>query len=246
MLNAIHKNGWIGVLMHFRGCSDEPNRLDRSYHSGDTGDIRFSLNTLRQRHPQVPLFAIGYSLGGNALLKYLAEQSTACPLTAAIGVSVPFELDRCADKLNQGFSRFYQWYLIKSLREKIRIKFKQRQAPVDLARLNEYRDFWAFDHHITARLHGFKSAKDYYLKSSCRQFLPKITTRCLIIHAKDDPFVPEDAVPNQKELSNGTTLDVSAHGGHVGFISGSSFAKPEYWLEKRIPKFIHDVLTQST
>ncbi len=242
IMNAIRANGWLGVLMHFRSCSEEHNRLDRNYHSGDTGDIGFLINTIKQRHAQSPLFAIAYSLGANAMLKYLGEQGNDCPLKAAIAVSVPFQLNRGADRLNQGFSKFYQWYLIKSLREKMKDKYQGRNAPIDLSRLDEYRNFWLFDNNITAPLHGFQSAEEYYRLSSCKQYLNKIETRTLILHAKDDPFIPLDAIPVETELSDSVLLELSEHGGHVGFVSGSNPFRPEYWLEKRVPEYIKEFL----
>lgn len=242
IMNTIHENGWRGVLMHFRGCSGEHNRLDRSYHSGDTGDIEFLINTIRLRHPQSPLFAIGYSLGGNALLKYLAEQGEACPLKSAVAVSIPFQLNRGADRLNQGFSKFYQWYLVKSLRNKIKDKYKNRTAPVDLFNIDKYRTFWLFDNNITAPLHSFESAEEYYCLSSCKQYLKNIQTKTLILHAIDDPFVPQDAIPIKDELSKTVTLELSEHGGHVGFVTGANPFKPDYWLEKRIPEYIKEIL----
>lgn len=238
IMRAITVHGWVAVLMHFRGCSGEPNRLPRSYHSGDTADIQFCIDHLHIRYANNPLFALGYSLGGNALLKYLGEQQTTTPLQAAIAVSVPFELNRGADKLNQGFSKFYQWYLVGKLRDKMRQKFKQQTASIDISNLDSYRDFWQFDHCVTAPLHGFESAKEYYRLSSSRQYLNHIKIPTLLIHAQDDPFLPIDAIPTPHDLSNTVQLELCKHGGHVGFISGSNPFKPKFWLEQRIPEYI--------
>ncbi len=123
MLNAIHAHGWRAVFMHFRGCSGEHNRLSRGYHSGETGDLAFVINTLMMREAATPYAAIGYSLGGNVLLKWLGETGNNNPLKAAIAVSVPFELEKAADRLSTGFSRFYQWYLLRCLRFRLQRKF---------------------------------------------------------------------------------------------------------------------------
>lgn len=242
MLTAIRERDWRGVFMHFRGCSGEANRLDRSYHSGETGDIDFLLDTLAARHPNAPLFAIGYSLGGNALLKYLGERGGNTPLTAAVAVSVPFLLAEGAERLNTGFSRFYQRRLIHSLREKLTRKFNDRGqgfTPEEVYRLNCFRDF---DEFVTAPLHGFAGADDYYQRSSSRQYLRDIRIPTLILHSRDDPFMTPVAIPAEDELSDAVRFELSNRGGHVGFVSGSIPGKAVYWLEQRIPAFLSEQL----
>ncbi len=238
MLSAIHKKGWHGVFMHFRGCSGEHNLKDRSYHSGETGDLRFLVETLRERHPEATLVAVGYSLGGNALLKYLGEYKDDSQLKAAVTVSVPYLLSNSAAKLEKGFSRIYQRHLLNRLVNKTLSKFQDRQAPVDITNINKWNTFKSFDHHITAPIHGFKSGEDYYEKSSSRQYLNGITTPTLLIHSKDDPFMTAEAIPKQDDLSESVTLELSSHGGHVGFVSGNTPWNAKYWLEKRIPEFL--------
>ena len=241
LLQAVLKSGWCGVLMHFRSCSGELNRLARSYHSGETGDIGLVIDLLREHYPTHPLFAVGYSLGGNALLKYLGER-TVPGIRGAIAVSVPFQLNRGADRLQQGFSRFYQWYLLSKLKKKTQEKFGTIESPIDINALKHYNDFWQFDHHITAPVHGFASAKDYYQRCSSRQYLKNITIPTHILHAKDDPFLPADAIPCEDDLSQQVTLELSDRGGHVGFISGKNPFKPTFWLEQRIPAVIDNML----
>ncbi len=242
MLAAINKIGWYGVFMHFRGCSGEHNLKDRSYHSGETGDLRFLVETLRERQPEATLYAVGYSLGGNALLKYLGEYKDDSQLKAAVTVSVPYLLSNSAKKLGKGLSRIYQRHLLNRLVNKTLSKFQDRQAPVDIANINKWNTFKSFDHHITAPIHGFKSGDDYYEQSSSRQYLNKITTPTLLIHSRDDPFMSVDAIPDQDDLSDSVTLELSNHGGHVGFISGRTPWNAEYWLEQRIPEFLSTYL----
>ena len=238
MLAAIIKEGWHGVFIHFRGCSGEHNLKDRSYHSGETGDLRFLVETLRERCPEATLSAVGYSLGGNALLKYLGEYKDDSQLKAAVTVSVPYLLSNSAEKLEKGFSRLYQRHLLNRLVNKTLSKFKDRAAPFNISEINTWDTFLSFDHHITAPLHGFKSGVDYYEKSSSRQYLNKITTPTLLIHSRDDPFMSVDAIPNRDDLSESVTLELSDHGGHVGFVSGNTPWNAEYWLEQRIPEFL--------
>lgn len=137
ILKAIAQRGWRGVLLHFRSCSGEPNRLDRSYHSGDTGDLQTVLKILHRREPDTPLAAIGYSLGGNVLFKWLGNQGKQTGLIAAVGVSVPFDLSRASWRLEQGFSQIYQWSLIKSLQRSLKRKFRHRDCPFNLNTLKK-------------------------------------------------------------------------------------------------------------
>jgi predicted alpha/beta-fold hydrolase len=234
ILHRISASGWGGVLMHFRGCSGEPNDADRSYHSGETADLRFLLSLLKSRYPSRPIFAVGYSLGGNVLLKYLGEFGRKSGITVASAISVPFDLAAGAKRLNSGFSRFYQRHLVSSLKRKIREKFANRPAPIALEKLDDWTNFWSFDHHVTAPLNGFASADDYYSKSSCRQFLAEITAHTLIIHSRDDPFLSIDAIPNAVELSETTHMVVTKTGGHVGFVAGLNPLKPTFWIDDQI------------
>ncbi len=237
ILKTVKGCGWQGVLMHFRGCSGRHNRLDRSYHSGDTGDINAFITELKTRYPNRKIAAVGISLGGNALIKYLGEQGNDCPLTAAMAISIPFELGICAKELETGFSRIYQGYLINSLTKKMRDKFKNKPAPIDLNKLNEWTTFYSFDHNVTAPIHGFKSVDDYYTKSSCKQFIKHITIPTLILHSKDDPLMNQTALPNEDDLSESVTLELTEQGGHVGFVYGCTPFNAKYWSEKRLVEF---------
>jgi predicted alpha/beta-fold hydrolase len=243
ILQAIKNRGWRGVFMHFRGCSDEPNRLARSYHSGETRDLQIVITELIGREPNVPLFAIGYSLGGNVLLKWLGETGESGienPLKAAVAVSIPFELAKTAEHLKKGFSRIYQWHLLRELSTSHHRKFKKIPKPFAINTVNVFmlKTFWEFDNAITAPLHGFKSADDYYEKSSSRQYLAKIKIPTLILHARNDPFTTLHALPEVLEVSKHVSLEFSAHGGHVGFVSGKYPWKPVYWLEERIMHYL--------
>lgn len=231
ILRTLQKAGNRAVLMHFRGCSGEHNRLPRAYHSGETKDIATIVNILKNRTPDVPIYAIGYSLGGNVLLKWLGETQNENPLDKAVAISVPFELNKLADKMNTGFSKIYQRHLLNLLIQKFKDKHK-------LDRIHEVKSFWDFDNHFTAPLHGFKDAMDYYLQSSSRQYLKNIQKPTLIIHAENDPFMTLDVIPQNSDLSQYITLEISNSGGHVGFVSGIVPGLGKYWLEERISNFL--------
>ena len=245
LLSAFNRAGFRAVLMHFRGASHEPNRLSRAYHSGDTGDLSFLLKTLHEREPHTKKVAVGVSLGGNVLLKWLGESGSNSLLQAAVAVSVPFQLQSVADKVNQGFSRLYQAHLLRSLRRTFVRKFSDENVmfPFSAEELNKLSCFWTFDDRVTAPLHGFPNVHAYYREVSSKQFLRNITTPTLVIHSLDDPFMTQEIIPKEGDLSSDVTLELSDHGGHVGFISGKIPGRPIYWLEHRIPLFLKERLT---
>jgi len=239
LMDALTRAGYAPIFMHLRGCSGEPNRLDRSYHSGATEDLAEVLAALAQDPEGAPQAAIGFSLGGNLLLKYLGE--TERPLVAAgIAVSVPFVLRDAMLRLELGASRLYRGYLMGKLKDAFRRKFQDRPRPLPVE-IDRMRDFNEFDDQITAPLCGFSGVFDYYSRASSRQFLPRITTPTLVLHALDDPFMFPTTVPMEHELGPGVTLELSRHGGHVGFVAGPLPWRPVYWLEGRILSFLSEV-----
>ena len=243
LLHSLHSNGWRALLMHFRDCSETHNRKSHSYHSGETGDLRFLIRTLHVRHPDTLLAAIGFSMGGNVLLKYLGEDQNNTMLSAAVAISVPFVLSKGADRLNRGFSKIYQWYLLKRLQRRIIDKFRHRSdAPFSIEDVPDWNTFHSFGNFVTAPLHGFKSSEHYYSVCSSRQYLHSITVPTLILHAEDDPFLTSDAIPKDTEIPDNVILELSKRGGHAGFISGQLPWRPRYWLEERIPEFMRDYI----
>jgi len=236
LLAALVDAGFRTVFLHFRGCSGEPNRLPRSYHSGETGDLQFVVDWLSENLSPVDT-VIGFSLGGNVLLKWLGEQGEAAATRRAVAVSVPFVLADADRRLRRGLSRIYLRHLLDRLKRSYREKFARIPSPlnVDVERLRTFHDF---DEHVTAPLHGFAGADDYYARSSSRQFLHGIRKPTLILHARDDPFMFPHSIPDADELSPAVTLEVSEHGGHVGFVGGRWPWRPEYWAEKRIVEWV--------
>ena len=237
MLSAIARQGWRGALMHFRGCSGEVNRLARGYHAGETGDLDTFIAMLRQNEPRTPLAVIGYSLGGNVLLKWLGERGDAAPARAAVAVSVPFDLANAAMRVHQGFSRVYELRMLRSLKAVMSLKAAQQPLPWDKKTIAAITSLREFDDRITAPLHGFRDADDYYARASCKPYLAAVATPSLVIHAADDPFMSPSVVPTARQLSAAMTLELSNHGGHVGFVGGQPWA-PQYWLESRVPAFL--------
>lgn len=246
MLNQAHRAGWQGVGMHFRGCSGRDNSLPRSYHSGDIEDFHELLLALHVKYPHRKFAAAGYSLGGSVILNWLATHNESKLLDAACAVSVPYELATCASRMNQGFSRVYRNHFMKTLRDKVRRKaplLAQHKVDIDLRAIEDSNDFWVFDHHVTAKLHGFRDAEDYYRSCSSKPKLKSINIPTLLIHSLDDPFMHPHCVPQPEDLSDAVELELTQHGGHLGFVSGSIPLRPRYdWLETRMMHFLKEKL----
>lgn len=249
---ALLQQGLRSAALNFRGCSGEYNHSSRCYHSGETGDIDFLYRTLRAREPDTQMAAVGFSLGGNVLLKWLGEQGSDVQLFAATAVSVPLVLSACASKLDSGFSKLYRASLLRELKEYLHLKQQHleslgKTAEAEIIRqigdLDNINSFWQYDDRVIAKLYDFANVEDYYQRSSSRQFLKAITVPTLLIQAQDDPFMTPAVIPDISEVSSSMSLESTQAGGHVGFISGNNPLQPEYWLEQRIPEFLQEQLS---
>jgi predicted alpha/beta-fold hydrolase len=233
--------------MHFRGCGKNINRLPRAYHSGDTADAKIWIEEVARRYPNSKLFGIGYSLGGNMLLKLMGEMGKKSLLKACVSISAPIDLSISADTIDRGFSRvIYQEYLLNRLKKSLLEKYKYHQMveiinfkKKDVENINSIKEF---DDVYTAKIHNFKTAENYYKLNSAKQYLKDIKVPTLIIHSLDDPFMSKEILPTKDEISSFVELEISKYGGHVGFIEGS-FLKPRYWLEKKIANYFFKLLT---
>ena len=233
--------GVAAVGLNFRSCSGELNRGPRLYHSGETEDLRFVLGQLAQRNSGRPLGAIGFSLGGNVLLKFLGEEALAgrqTALVAAAAVSVPYDLAAGARYTETGLARAYVWRLLWSLRRKVRARARDLGDRMDVRAALAARTFRAFDDAATAPLHGFRDASDYYARSSSGQFLAHISVPTCVIQAQDDPFLPAEAIP-MATIRENPVLEaaISETGGHVGFVTGTPWG-PRFWAEARAATFV--------
>lgn len=238
IMYAALQRGWRTCVLHSRDCGDYRNRLPRRYHAGETNDIRYFLARQLISGQTGPLFAVGYSLGGNILLKYLGECGDETPLAAAVAVCVPLDLHECAKALNRGFSRVYQHYLIKRMKSSVRRKFNRHTAAFDWQRAMQARTFAEFDDAVTAPLHGFLNMQDYYDRCSSGRFLHTIERPALVINALDDPFMTPAVIPEDGQLSEHVTIEVASSGGHVGFVEGGTPWRPRFYLPPRILEFL--------
>jgi len=230
--------GWIVVVAHFRGCSGVPNRLARAYHSGDSDELGFILSTARSRLPQARWHAVGVSLGGNALLKYLGEQGeSATWLTAAAAVSAPLDLVAAGVSLSHGLNRqLYARHFLRSMKAKILEKARRFPGAIDVVRLAHVRSLRDFDDAYTAPMHGFAHALDYWQRSSSKPWLPAIRVPTLVLNARNDPFLPEAALPGPDDCAPALLLHQPATGGHASFVTGR-FPGNLSWLPQRLAQF---------
>jgi len=225
--------GWRCVVPHFRGCSGELNRLPRAYHSGDSEEIGWILNALSGKTED--LFGCGISLGGNALLKYLGEQGDRAVIRKAVSISAPLDLAAAGRNLDAGASReIYTRIFLRSLKRKTLEKITRQKISVDAARLRRARTFWEFDDTVTAPLHGFLGADDYWARSSSGPWLSKIRIPTLVVNARNDPFMPEaalDALKDSGRVPANVVLEFPRTGGHAGFPGRGD------WLARRVLEF---------
>lgn len=242
---ALAVRGVRGVAMNFRGCSGEPNRALHFYHSGATADPLFLLDLIRERHPGRRVGAMGFSLGGNMLLKLMGERPDggAGVLDAAVAMSVPYDLDAGCTLLEQSFmGRAYCSYFLRSLRAKVESKRDRLRPVLDLAAADAARTIRAFDETVTAPLNGFASAEEYYRLNSSAAFLAGIRVPTLLLHAEDDPFLPPASIPIETARANtATELRLVPCGGHVGFVAGSP-VKPRFWADESGAGFLAERL----
>lgn len=238
---ALRRGGVASVGLNFRSCSGELNRLPRLYHSGDTADLAYVVQWLRDTFPGRPLGVVGFSIGGNVLLKWLGERGASVPpeIRAAAAVSVPFDLSAGADYLDRVGGRVYVAYLLGKLRRKVKRKWAAMPDGVDVPRALRARTFREFDDAATAPLHAFAGAEEYYARSSSAAFLPAIRVPTLLIHALNDPFLPPESVPMPAVRENPHLVQaVSPDGGHVGFVAGDVPWRPRFWAEGELARFL--------
>jgi predicted alpha/beta-fold hydrolase len=238
---------WAADLLIFRGCGAEPNRAPRFYHSGETTDLAFVLDRVIEQHPDSPIVLAGVSLGGNVLLKFLGERGTRFPpqIRAAAAISVPFDLERGARFISSGFSRVYDRHFLRTLRRKALAKLERYPKLFDADQLRRARSIYDFDDAVTAPVHGFASAHDYYSRSSSLVWLEQVKLSTLLLSAIDDPFLPSEVLDEVRAIAArnpALTLEFTEGGGHVGFVAGRWPWRPSYYAEWRVCEFLSAAL----
>jgi uncharacterized protein len=260
LADLVARAGWRATVLNFRSCARDPhdlrrrlpNRRPRLYHSGETEDLDLVVRTLVAREPDVPLFAIGFSLGGGVLLKWLGEVGAASAVAAAVTISVPYDLAAASRFLERRGARFYVYNFMRRLKPKaldVLARFPRETAHLERARVKGARTVRAFDDALTAPLHGFAGADDYYARASAEAYLSRVRVPTLCVSGLDDPFFPGDAVARARAVASPeVTFAVTPWGGHTGFVSGPWPWRPVYWAEEAAITWLasHGAVTRPT
>jgi len=240
LMAALYSRAWNGVVVHFRGCGGEPNRKVRAYHSGDAAEVDWVLRRLREAHGTM-LFAVGISLGGNALLKWLGERGerASAVVNGAAAVSAPLDLAAGGHALGRGFNLVYTRMFLASLKRKSLQKLRHFPGAYDARAMLRSRTLYDFDNVVTAPLHGFRDTDDYWTRASSKPGLLHIRVPTLILNALNDPFVPAASLPSPDAVAACVTLEQPAAGGHCSFMSGR-FPGNLSWLPGRLLAFFDE------
>jgi predicted alpha/beta-fold hydrolase len=242
LARELNRLGWRGAVPHFRGCSGEPNRLPRAYHSGDAAEIRWILRRFHAEAKHAPLFAVGVSLGGNALLKWLGEDREAKRvLAAAAAVSAPFDLMAAGEALGRGFNLLYTRAFLATMKHKSALKLERFPGAFDGKAMRRARTLREFDDAVTAPLHGFRDTDDYWTRASAKPLLTRVEVPTVLVNARNDPFMPEEALPRSEEVSAAVRCEFPSEGGHAGFVSGP-FPGNLGWLPRRLVGIFREVM----
>jgi predicted alpha/beta-fold hydrolase len=234
LMAALAQRGWSGAVPHFRGCSGEPNRAPRFYHSGDAAEVEWIVKALRARTTG-RFYAAGVSLGGNAMLRWLGEAGQGAAIVdAACAVSAPLDLAQGGAALSSGLNMVYTRMFLQTLKPKCLAKLEQFPGLFDRDALLAARDLYAFDNVVTAPLHGYRDTEDYWDRASAKHVLGEIRVPTLVLNARNDPFLPGIHLPTRASAM--VTLEYPEHGGHVGFATGALPGRLD-WLPQRLLHF---------
>lgn len=236
--HACKKAGWRLALPHFRGCSGELNRRPRAYHSGDSEEIDWILRRLHAANGGRQLHAAGVSLGGNALLKWAGERGPIAGelVTGVVAMCAPLDLAACGHHLARGFNRIYTRHFLNSLKAISAARLRQFPGLFDAARMQQAVNLYQFDDAVTAPVHGFAGADDYWHRASAKPWLKSIAVPSLAVNPKNDPFLPATYLPDRAEVSPSVRLEHPEEGGHVGFVTGDFPGRLD-WLPQRLLHF---------
>ena len=239
LMATLAARGWRGVIPHFRGCSGEPNRLPRAYHSGDHGELDAMLAAVRARVPAAAtVYAVGVSVGGSVLVNWLgrARGDAARFLAAAAAVSTPLDLESAGIAIGQGLNRIYTQNFLNTLKPKSLAMAQRYPGLLDDARIRRVRTMYDFDDVVTSLLHGFAGATDYWRRASSKPWLASVALPTLVLNARNDPFVPWQSLPGPDAVSRDVLLVQPDEGGHVGFLTGPFPGRLD-WLPRRLLDF---------
>jgi hypothetical protein len=233
---------WRGVVPHFRGCGGEPNRLPRAYHSGDHVEVAAILGAVRERAPDAPrVFAAGVSLGGSALLNWLGRvgRDAESLVAGTAAISAPLDLSAAGYAIGRGANRLYTRYFLHTLKPKALAMAARFPGLLDPRSLRSIRSMWEFDERVTAPLHGFAGADDYWTRASSKPWLRNVAVPTLVLNARNDPFIPAQSLAHPADVSDAVVLEQPATGGHAGFVTGRAPGRLD-WVPQRLTRFFAD------
>ncbi|MDJ0991181.1 MAG: alpha/beta fold hydrolase [Desulfobacterales bacterium] len=241
MARVFNRAGWDALGINFRGCSGEPNRRVRTYHSGATGDLATVLEHVRQASDYPLIGLVGFSLGGNLVLKYLGESGRRLDpaIRWAAAVSVPCDLKDGAIAMARPACRLYMVRFLRTLCAKARAKADLADGWLRAGDFEGLHTFHEFDDRYTAPAHGFRNAEDYWRRCSARFYVERIRIPTLLINARNDPFLGPHCYPAaEARKSDWFHLEMPATGGHVGFLPLG--LRGDFWHERRVLAFAGD------
>lgn len=222
---VLNDAGWNIAAVNFRGCSGEANLSYKSYNAGKTDDLEAVINVVLEKDTYTEIALVGFSLGGNLLLKYLGERKLLPKeIKTAVSISTPLSLKGSLESLSEFENWVYRKSFLINLRKKYKAKMKDFPEKMTAADYNKITSLLEFDNVYTAPAHGFKDAFDYYEKNSSLQFLPNIQIPVYILNAENDSFLSSECYPTElaSKMKN-IHLEVPKYGGHVGFHKTNKF-----------------------
>lgn len=242
LMQHVNTLGWSGCVVHFRGCSGVPNRLPRAYHSGDSDELEWLIALLRKLNYE-KIFIAGYSLGGNVLLNWLGKPKYQHneSIIAATSISAPYDLIVAGNRLSMGINKTYGNHFLRTLKMKAVRKIEDHQLDMTVQSIKECKTLKQFDDRFTAPLHGYTDVNDYWSRASSKPFLSSIKKPAMIIHAENDPFLPGTELRTLTQNNGNIMLNLTPHGGHVGYTNGS-FPGHIRWLPNQIIKYFKEFL----
>jgi len=243
-----HARGWHVAALNFRGCSGEASPTLKTYCSGNFDDALATVRWLRQTLPPgTRLGAVGFSLGGNQLLRMLGGLGKDAGLDAAVAVSAPFDLAACAQLVDHGpgWMNAYRMNFVRTMKAKsLEAARRFPEGRLDEAAIARARGIRDLDEAVTAKVFGYPSAQAYYDDASSGRWAAKVEIPTLLLSADDDPIAPAQELPGPARKNPHLTIQFTPRGGHVGFIEGSLVA-PRFWCEARAVEFLATHLVTS-
>lgn len=249
MLIRARNRGWRVVVFNSRGCGDSPVSTPRFYSAEYTGDLCQVVKHVSGRYPQSNLYAIGWSIGANILVRYLGQESYDCPLSGGVSLCNPFNLPIADEDFRKGFNNVYDKALSSSLRKIFKKHiplFEDIGGDYNITLAANAKTVREFDEGLTRVSFGFKSADDYYFNASSSVLIKDVRVPLLCIQAANDPIAPNRGIPRQDiEENPHCMLIVTPKGGHLGWVAGPEAPFGAPWTDPFVMDFLEHLESSS-